>query len=173
MDSTGLRSSLYDSQAKWSKSTRYKWYRGYKLHLCTSSDGLILAYQFTTANVYDNVPAPSLLQSLPNNQVEIIVADKANNSKKVREVAKQANVFFLSPINKRRSAKRKDSYGRVIPCFLDTSLGKWLMKQRTDIERQFNILKDKGLEQFRIFGFNRYLLDVQLSILIHNLEYLF
>ena len=60
-----------------------------------------------------------------------------------------------------------------IPCSLDTSFGKWLMKQRTDIERQFNILKDKGLEQPWIFGFNRYLLHVQLSILIHNLEYLF
>jgi transposase len=173
MDSTALRSSLYDSQARWSKSTRYKWYRGYKLHLCVSADGLILSYQFTTANVYDSVPAPSLLRSLPQKQVEMIVADKAYDSKKIREAANQTDVFFLSPINKRRSAKRKDSYGRIIPCFLSTSLGKWLMKQRTDIERQFNILKDKGLEQPRLFGFNRYLLHVQLSILIHNLEYLF
>lgn len=173
MDSTALRSSLYDSQAKWSKSTRYKWYRGYKLHLCMSADGLILSYQFTTANVYDSVPAPALLQSLSGKQIEIMIADKAYDSKKVRKAADQADVFFLSPINKRRSDKRKDSYGRMIPCFLDTSLGKWLMKQRTDIERQFHILKDKGLEQPRLFGFNRYLLHVQLSILIHNLEYLF
>ena len=44
------------------------------------------------------------------------------------------------------------------------------MKQRTDIERQFNILKDKGLEQPRLFGFNSYLLHVQLSIFMHNLD---
>ena len=123
MDSTALRSSLYDSQARWSKSTRYKWYWGYKLHLCVSADGLILSYQFTTANVYDSVPAPSLLRSLPQKQVEMIVADKAYDSKKIREAANQTDVFFLSPINKRRSAKRKDSYGRIIPCFLSTSLG--------------------------------------------------
>ncbi len=29
-DSTALLSSLYDSQAKWGKSTRYGWYKGYK-----------------------------------------------------------------------------------------------------------------------------------------------
>ena len=173
MDSTALRSSLYDSQAKWSKSTRYKWYRGYKLHLCTSADGFILSYQFTTANVYDSVPAPDLLQSLTRKQIEMVIADKAYDSKKIRKAANEVDLFFLSPINRRRSAKRKDSYGRIIPLFLDTFLGKWLMKQRTDIERQFNILKDKGLEQPRLFGFNRYLLHVQLSILIHNLEYLF
>lgn len=66
----------------------------------------------------------------------------------------------MASFNRRRNAKRKDSYGRIIPLFLDTFLGNWLMKQRTDIERQFNILKDKGLKHSRLFGFNRYLLHV-------------
>lgn len=143
-----------------------------KLAFIDSTDGLVLSYQFTTANVYDSVPAPSLLQSLLGKQIEIVVAHKAYDSKKIRAAANQADVFFLSPINKRRGGNRKDSYGRTIPYFLSTTLGKWFMKQRTDIERKFNILKDKGLEQPRLFGFNRYLLHVQLSIFINNLEYL-
>jgi hypothetical protein len=38
IDSTALRSSLYDSQAKWGVSTRYHWFKGYKLHLCTTAE---------------------------------------------------------------------------------------------------------------------------------------
>ena len=91
--------------------------------------GFILSYQFTTANVNDSVPAPDLLQSLTGKQIELVIADKAYDSKKIRKVANQVGLFFLSPINRGRSAKRKDSYGYTIPYFVGTSLGKWLMKQ--------------------------------------------
>ncbi|MED3841870.1 transposase [Geobacillus stearothermophilus] len=40
IDSTALRSSLYDSQAKWGMSTRCHWFKGYKLHLCTTAKGI-------------------------------------------------------------------------------------------------------------------------------------
>ncbi|WP_440602860.1 transposase [Bacillus sp. GB_SG_008] len=36
IDSTALRSSLYDSQAVKGKSTPFSWYTGYKLYLCMS-----------------------------------------------------------------------------------------------------------------------------------------
>ncbi|OTZ60511.1 ISNCY family transposase, partial [Bacillus thuringiensis serovar kyushuensis] len=51
IDSTALRSSLYDSQARWGKSTRYGWYKGYKAHVCSTPEGVVLSYTFTTANV--------------------------------------------------------------------------------------------------------------------------
>ncbi|MGG2973600.1 transposase [Geobacillus stearothermophilus] len=35
IDRTALRSSPYDSQARWGMSTRYCWFKGYKLHLDT------------------------------------------------------------------------------------------------------------------------------------------
>ncbi|MFC5772415.1 hypothetical protein ACFPT3_00160 [Ectobacillus antri] len=44
VDSTALRSSLYDSQAKWGKSTRLKSFKGYKLHLCISTEEVILSH---------------------------------------------------------------------------------------------------------------------------------
>ena len=47
------------------------------------------------------------------------------------------------------------------------------MKERGKIEQEFSKLKDKGLEQSRWYGQNRYLLHVQLVFLIHNIAYLF
>ncbi|OCL26650.1 hypothetical protein U472_11775 [Orenia metallireducens] len=54
IDSTDLRSSQYDSQAKSGPSTRLGFYKGYKLHLICSNDSIQLSFEITTANVYDN-----------------------------------------------------------------------------------------------------------------------
>lgn len=69
IDSTALRSSLYDSQAKWGKSTRYGWYKGYKAHVCSTPEGVVLSYAFTTANVHDSKMAPVLLQDIKDRNV--------------------------------------------------------------------------------------------------------
>ncbi|MEK4684143.1 transposase, partial [Bacillus sp. FSL W7-1294] len=53
--------------------------------------------------------------------------------------------------------------------FIQTILGKQLMKERGKIEKQFSNLKDKRLEQPRWYGRNRYLLHVQFIFLIHNI----
>ena len=60
-DSAALHSGLYDSQAKGVKSTLYRWYKSYKAHVCSTSEGVILSYAFTTANVQGSKMAPSLL----------------------------------------------------------------------------------------------------------------
>ena len=44
IDSTVLRSSLYDSQATWEKTTRYGWYTGYKVHVCSTPEGVVLSH---------------------------------------------------------------------------------------------------------------------------------
>ncbi|MED3391362.1 transposase, partial [Bacillus thuringiensis] len=67
----------------------------------------------------------------------------------------------------------KSTHRRVVSHFLQTTFGKQLMKERGKIEQQFSHLKDKGLEQPRWYGQNRYLLHVQLVFLIHNIAYLF
>ncbi|MEW4149170.1 transposase, partial [Bacillus thuringiensis] len=67
----------------------------------------------------------------------------------------------------------KSSHRRVLSHFVNTVFGKQLMKERGKIEQQFSNLKDKGLEQPRWYGQNRYLLHVQLVFLIHNIAYLF
>ncbi|MFC3883482.1 transposase [Bacillus songklensis] len=43
------------------KSTRFSWYKGYKLHLCMSTEGVVLSYAFVSANRYDSIIAPTVL----------------------------------------------------------------------------------------------------------------
>ncbi len=70
IDSTALRSSLYDSQAKWGISTRYNWFKGYKLHLCTTTEGIILSHVFTTTNRNDAAVALELFLSVKEWEIE-------------------------------------------------------------------------------------------------------
>jgi hypothetical protein len=172
IDSTALRSSLYDSQARWGLSTRYHWFKGYKLHLCTTAEGIILSHVFTTANRNDAAVALELFPAVKEWEIEFALGDAAYDSEKVRQMAEQTGIFFVSPINPRNSDKRKDAYGRVIRVFLKTEFGKWLFHFRNTIEQTFNQLKNDGLEQPRWYGFHRYLLHVQLCILMHNFEFL-
>jgi hypothetical protein len=88
------------------------------------------------------------------------------------EIAEQAGILFISPINRRNSKERKDAYGRVLPVFLKTRFGQWLFGLRREIERVFNELKSDGVEQPRWYGFHRYLLHVLCCILMHNFEFL-
>ena len=56
IDGTGLRSSKYDSKAKYGKGNRLGYFKGYKLHcIATVTDIIIsLIFNLATANVYDN-----------------------------------------------------------------------------------------------------------------------
>ncbi|MED4399664.1 transposase [Priestia megaterium] len=173
IDSTALRSSLYDSQAKWGKSTRYGWYKGYKAHVCSTPEGVVLSYAFTTANVHDSKMAPVLLQDIKDQNVLFSVADAAYDSQRIYEIARTCNIFAMNPINPRNGEQNKSTHRRVLSHFIQTIFGKQLMKERRKIEQQFSKLKDKGLEQPRWYGQNRYLLHVQLVFLIHNISRLF
>jgi hypothetical protein len=170
VDSTALRSSLYDSQAKWGKSTRLKSFKGYKLHLCISTEGVILSHAFVPANRYDSVIAPSLLRPLKEYEesISFVLGDAAYDTKDTREVAEDIEAMMITPINP-RNGQRKDSYGRVMPALLETSFGAWLFGLRNEIERVFHLLKDQGLENPRIFGYNRYHFHVQILLLMHNI----
>jgi IS5 family transposase len=173
IDSTALRSSLYDSQAKWGKSTRYGWYKGYKAHVCSTPEGVVLSYAFTTANVHDSKMAPVLLQDIEDQHVLFSIADAAYDSQSIYNIAGTCDIFPVNPINSRNGEQMKSSHRRVLSHFVTTTFGKQLLKERGKIEQQFSNLKDKGLEQPRWYGKNRYLLHIQLVFLIHNIAYLF
>jgi hypothetical protein len=134
IDITILRSSVYDSQAKWGVSTRYHWFKGYKLHLCTTAEGIILSHMLTTANRNDAAVAPELLVSLNQWDIEFVLGDAAYDSEKVRQTAEQSGILLISPINRRNSKERKDAYGRVLPVFLKMRFGQWLFGLRRVIE---------------------------------------
>ncbi|UIJ70080.1 transposase (plasmid) [Bacillus cereus] len=173
IDSTALRSSLYDSQARWGKSTRYGWYKGYKAHVCSTPEGVVLSYTFTTANVHDSKMASVLLRDIQDRNALFSVADAAYGSQHIYEIARTCDIFAMNPINPRNGEQIKSTHHRVLSHFVQTIFGKQLMKERGKIEQQFSKLKNKGLEQPRWYGQNRYLLHVQLVFLIHNIAYLF
>jgi hypothetical protein len=63
---------------------------------------------------------PELLSSLEEWNIEFALGDAEYNSENVRILAEQVGIFFVSPINRRNSNERKDTYGRGIPVFLKT-----------------------------------------------------
>lgn len=139
IDRTALRSSPYDSQARWGMSTRYCWFKGYKLHLDTTTEGIILSHVFTTANRHDAAVAPEVLSALQGWDIQFALGDAAYDSVEVRNIAENIGILFVFYVNPRnQKSERKDAYSRVIPDFLNTWFGKWLLGLRTNVERVFN-----------------------------------
>jgi hypothetical protein len=60
INSTALRRSWYDSQVEWGIPTRYWLFKGYKLDLGTTVDGIILSHVLTTVNHYDTAATPEV-----------------------------------------------------------------------------------------------------------------
>ncbi len=59
-----LRSSLYDSPAKCRKFNRYGSYKGYKVCVCSTPEGVVLSYAFTKADVHDSTMVPISLRDI-------------------------------------------------------------------------------------------------------------
>ncbi|MCQ5363555.1 hypothetical protein NOW01_00895 [Anoxybacillus salavatliensis] len=117
--------------------------------------------------------APNVLSALQRGDIELALGDAAYDSENIRNVSEDMDIFFVSPMNlPNQKCERKDAYGRVIPDFLKTQIGKWLLGLRTNIKRVFNQLKINGLEQPRWYGFRRYQLHVQFCILMREFEFL-
>ena len=111
-----------------------------------------MSSSFVPANRYDSVMAPGLFYQLEELDVHIsfVLGDAAYDSQEVRKAANDAGTQLMTPINK-RNGKRKDSYGRVMPTFLDPVFRGQLFHLRNGMERLFHTLKDKGLENARMF----------------------
>ncbi|MEH7735370.1 transposase [Bacillus pumilus] len=171
IDSTALRSSLYDSQTRWGNQLFMVGIKDIRLMFVLHRK--VLSYAFTTANIHDSKMAPVLLQNIKEQHVLFSVADAAYDSQHIYKIAGTCDILPVNPINPRNSEQIKNSHRRVLLHFVNTTFGKQLLKERSKIEQQFSKLKDKGLEQPRWYGENRYLLHVQLVLLIHNIAYLF
>ncbi|MGM0472313.1 MAG: transposase, partial [Bacillota bacterium] len=98
IDSTPLRSSKYDSEAKFGTSTRLGNYKGYKLHLVASKDALPVAFKCSTANVYDNTfdYCQQLMRSLGDYDPFILLGDAAYDSTKLFKLADQLGFKLLT-----------------------------------------------------------------------------
>ncbi|WP_242851955.1 transposase [Clostridium botulinum] len=104
IDGTALRSSLYDSEARYGKGTRLGRYKGYKLHCtaCVCDSILPLSFSVTTANVYDN-QVQGLLYELKTYNPFIVLADAAYDDAQWFKVSKTLEYNLLTDVNMRKA----------------------------------------------------------------------
>lgn len=76
-----------DNQARWVKKSGKSIY-GYKKHISTADNGMILAVHTTTANEHDSKGLDSLVNKIPKSQRKQVMADKGYKSKKNDQILK-------------------------------------------------------------------------------------
>ncbi|MBU5676220.1 transposase [Alkaliphilus sp. MSJ-5] len=131
MDSTALRSSRFDSQAKTGKSTRLGWYKGYKLHLVTSTDLVPLALEFKTANVYDS-NCEQLVKRLYSYDIFILLRDAAYDSIKLFKIYDEISINLITDINLRKAksySSIKNEYRINNLLYLQSLIGEKIYKK--------------------------------------------
>nr|WP_244411268.1 transposase [Parageobacillus thermoglucosidasius] len=138
--------------------------KGYQLHLCTTTERIILSHVLTTANRNDAAVAPELFASLGQWGIEFVLGDAAYDSEKVRQT--ESYSFLPSTAVIARNGKC------LWPGFSCSFANEWLFGFHRKIKRVFNDLKSDGLEQPRWYGFHRYVLHVLCCILMHHFEFL-
>lgn len=176
IDSTSLRSSKYDLEAKYGTSTRLGKYKGYKLHLISSNDSIPLMFNFTTANAYDNTfdCCEKLMTPLKNYDPFILLGDAAYDSTKLFELANDLGFKLLTDINYRNADSIYDFTDRCKienGLYYNSALGEKMYKNRLTIERLFSILKERyNLESPRLYGVERYKSHVMWTLLLYLIE---
>lgn len=158
-DSTALRASRFDQEARKAKGTRIGWYIGYKLHVVVSDDLIPLTWEMTTANINDN-KLPSMLQHLEQTDIFMILADSAYEDKVLFQAAEEVGIKLVTDVNLRRAKSVesiKEPYRKQNIQYRTSPLGQRMMKKRVTIERFFATLKIQyNLENSQLFGENRY-----------------
>ena len=88
------------------KSTRYGWYKGYKAHVCSTPEGVVLSYAFTTANVHDSKMAPVLLQDIEDQHV-LFSMQTRYDSQHIYKIADMCDIFPVIPLTHEMANKLK------------------------------------------------------------------
>lgn len=176
IDSTPLRSSKCDSEAKKGYSTRLEWYKGYKLHLVSSNDYIPLSFSVTTANIYDNTYdiCKNLMIDLSQYNPFMLLGDAGYDSTKLFELAHEEEFNLLTDINLKNADSPEDftdQCRRENARYFNSPLGEKMYENRTTIERLFSFLKERyNLEAPRLYGYQRYSSHVRWVLLLYLLE---
>lgn len=176
IDSTALRSSRNDREAKVGMSVVLGKYKGYKLHMIASvTDKIIvpIAYEVTSANEHDS-KVLELLYEAKIFEPTYIVADAAYDTKEWFLKARELGMKLVAGVNMRRSKRVEDfrdneRYENAV--FLSSPIGKSIYKKRVRIEQLFSRLKGMyHLENSRLYGYKRYAHHVRWVILSYLID---
>jgi hypothetical protein len=143
---------LPDSRDPEARSGKYSrgWFRGFKIHTNCDDLRVPLRVEFTTGNVHDSKPAPSLFVKSP-----YTLADAAYDSEKLREEALAKGTVLIADENRRRKKTKKK---RPI-----------LLKKCSYVrEQQNNLLKQHAMQHawVKVKGFVRKATFAFLSVLL-------
>jgi hypothetical protein len=140
-----------DRQAGYGKAAGAK-AKGYKLHALRGPDGSIPAWRVAPMNKDERVMAERLVKSAPPEVVGYIVADANFDSNKLHEVCDaRGNVQLVTPRRNgpgKGTGHRKQTEGRLRSIAITENpfacFGQQLLKDRSEIERQFGNLTNWG-----------------------------
>lgn len=154
LDSTPLP----DSKDPDAKSGKYSkgWFKGFKIHTNCDDLRVPLRAEFTTGNVHDAKPAPTLLVESP-----YTLGDAAYDSKKLREEALAKNTVLIADENRRRKKKRKKRPILLKKCSYIREQQNNLLKQHV---MQHSWTKIKGFFKKATFAFLSVLLLQAMAI---------
>lgn len=116
-----------DTEARWVKKGK-KLYYGYKKHIATNEDGLILNVETTPANVNDTKKFKELIKELKLSKGTRVMADKGYASKENRE--------FLKDKGLKSGIQYKATKSKALAKW-ELRFNKLISKKRYSIERTF------------------------------------
>ena len=141
---------------------------GYRWHVLTSEDGVILGSAVHPANVHDVRVAPTLVeQARSRGAIRWLVADAAYDSERLHHlIHQQLRARFIAPLNDR--GKRRRCYRTPFRAWLSA---RWesppvrrLWRQRSSIERVFSRLKSSQFGLWALPPWVRHLANVRRRI---------
>jgi hypothetical protein len=100
VDSTPLR-DMHDPEAKWGFTSRGP-VKGFKLHVAVNQLGLPLKAVITTANRFDSIFLPQLIQDI---KTQYVLADAGYHSLENLKVVKESGAVPLIAVNPRRQGR--------------------------------------------------------------------
>ena len=103
-------------------ATKQKYYYGFKVHVVTDTQGLILNYELTPASIHDAKAAPEVIENCP---CPFVIADVGYVGKKLQHIFLQMGYQLWTPYRsnmrfaKQHNSRQLSIRRRIESCFAD------------------------------------------------------
>lgn len=165
-----------DTDARWGFSHTKRWIFGYKLHIVSSTDSIVipLTAEVTTANIPDNQVYPDLTSS-PNNlspktikKIHYMVADPGYDDQSLYELSMNMGFQLVCPV--RRYRKTPEERLQLVD-FYESPLGQVIYSKRSiSIEPMIEHIKSAfRIDPLPVRGYDKVHSIVLLSVLLYQL----
>jgi Transposase DDE domain len=173
MDKGIVPCSGIDKDARWGYSHTKGWIFGYKLHMISSTDSIIvpLSVDFTTANVYDNqvyLGLVSCLSSITIKKIHYMIADPGYDDQNLYDLSMNLGFELVFPV---RRYKNTPQERLQLVDFYESPLGQTIYSKRsTSIEPLIEHIKSVfRIDPVSVRGYDKACAIVLLSVLLYQI----